>query len=293
MCGTPAIFGDYIDVYDIQRAVEDGNTVRIYYEGRLAKIELKEEERPKIDPDFEEVTEEEDTPTKEKLKSKWARMEAMVGTPKRIALIAKDIVDHFEKRLEAMDGKAMIVCMSRRICVELYKEIFKLRTQWHSDDDEKGALKVVMTGSAADILDCQPHIRNKQRRERLPETNLFKVARVLPGGPMDKAGIQSGDVLEAADGYPLGGAGVAGSFWPFTQRLLVESWTPARPLHSEAAWASHSPDQIDEYTFVVVFQIGQVVGEVGEVVAHAGFQVLANMTIDRGQRAAASLIYIR
>jgi type I restriction enzyme R subunit len=166
---TPAIFGDYIDVYDIQRAVEDGNTVRIFYEGRLAKIELKEEERPKIDPEFEEVTEEEDVPTKEKLKSKWARMEAMVGTPKRIALIAKDIVDHFEKRLEAMDGKAMIVCMSRRICVELYKEIAKLRPQWHSEDDEKGALKVVMTGSASDVLDFQPHIRNKPRRERLAE----------------------------------------------------------------------------------------------------------------------------
>ena len=166
---TPAIFGDYIDVYDIQRAVEDGATVRIFYEGRLAKIELKEEERPKIDPDFEEVTEEEDVPTKEKLKSKWARMEAMVGTPKRVALIAKDIVDHFEKRLEAMDGKAMIVCMSRRICVELYKEIAKLRPQWHSDDDERGALKVVMTGSASDVLDFQPHIRNKPRRERLAD----------------------------------------------------------------------------------------------------------------------------
>jgi type I restriction enzyme R subunit len=166
---TPAIFGDYIDVYDIQRAVEDGNTVRIFYEGRLAKIALKDEERPKIDPDFEEVTEEEDVSTKEKLKSKWARMEAMVGTPKRLALIAKDIVDHFEKRLEAMEGKGMIVCMSRRICVELYKEIAKLRPQWHEDDDEKGGLKVVMTGSAADVLDFQPHIRNKQRRERIAE----------------------------------------------------------------------------------------------------------------------------
>ena len=166
---TPAIFGDYIDVYDIQRAVEDGNTVRIFYEGRLAKIALKDEERPKIDPDFEEVTEQEDVPTKEKLKSKWARMEAMVGTPKRLALIAKDIVDHFEKRLEAMNGKGMIVCMSRRICVELYKEIAKLRPGWHDNDDEKGRLKVVMTGSAADVLDFQPHIRNKQRRERLAE----------------------------------------------------------------------------------------------------------------------------
>ena len=164
---TPAVFGDYIDVYDIQRAVDDGATVRIYYEGRLAKLELKQEERPKIDPDFEEVTEEEDVPTKEKLKSKWARMEAMVGTPKRIGLISKDIVEHFERRLEAMDGKAMIVCMSRRICVDLYNAIVKLRPEWQSDDDEKGAIKIVMTGSASDILEWQPHIRNKPRREFL------------------------------------------------------------------------------------------------------------------------------
>jgi type I restriction enzyme R subunit len=164
---TPAVFGDYIDVYDIQRAVEDGATVRIYYEGRLAKLELKEEERPKIDPDFEEVTEEEDIPTKEKLKTKWARMEAMVGTPKRIGLIATDIVEHFDRRLEAMDGKAMIVCMSRRICVDLYNAIIKLRPQWHSEDDEKGAVKIVMTGSASDVIEWQPHIRNKPRREHL------------------------------------------------------------------------------------------------------------------------------
>jgi type I restriction enzyme R subunit len=164
---TPAVFGDYIDVYDIQRAVEDGATVRIFYEGRLAKIELKEEERPKIDPEFEEVTEEEDVPTKEKLKSKWARMEAMVGTPKRVGIIAKDLVEHFERRLEAMDGKGMIVCMSRRICVDLYNAIIKLRPDWHNEDDEKGAIKIVMTGSASDVLDFQPHIRNKPRREFL------------------------------------------------------------------------------------------------------------------------------
>ena len=120
---TPAVFGDYIDVYDIQRAVEDGATVRIYYEGRLAKLELKEEERPKIDPEFEEVTEGEEVTIKEKLKTKWARMEAMVGTEHRLGLIAQDIVDHFERRLDAMDGKAMIVCMSRRICVDLYDAI--------------------------------------------------------------------------------------------------------------------------------------------------------------------------
>lgn len=164
---TPAVFGNYIDVYDIQRAVEDGATVRIFYEGRLAKIELKEEERPKIDPEFEEVTEEEDAPTKEKLKSKWARMEAMVGTPKRVGIIAKDLVEHFEKRLEAMEGKGMIVCMSRRVCVDLYNAIIKLRPEWHNADDEKGAIKIVMTGSASDVLDFQPHIRNKPRREFL------------------------------------------------------------------------------------------------------------------------------
>jgi type I restriction enzyme R subunit len=164
---TPAVFGDYIDVYDILRAVEDGATVRIYYEGRLAKLELKEEERPKIDPDFEEVTEEEDVPTKEKLKTKWARMEAMVGTEKRIGLIAKDINEHFARRLDAMDGKAMIVCMSRRICVDLYNAIVKLRPEWHSEDDEKGAIKIVMTGDASDNIEWQPHIRNKPRREFL------------------------------------------------------------------------------------------------------------------------------
>ncbi len=164
---TPAVFGDYIDVYDIQRAVEDGATVRIFYEGRLAKLELKEEERPKIDPDFEEVTEGEEVTTKEKLKTKWARMEAMVGTERRVGLIAEDIVDHFDRRLDAMDGKAMIVCMSRRICVDLYNAITKLRPDWHHEDDDKGAIKIVMTGSAADKIEWQPHIRNKPRREAL------------------------------------------------------------------------------------------------------------------------------
>jgi len=164
---TPAVFGDYIDVYDIQRAVEDGATVRIYYEGRLAKIDLKEEERPKIDPDFEDITEGEEASVKEKLKSRWARLEAMVGNEKRIGLIAKDIVDHWEKRLDAMDGKAMIVCMSRRICVELYAEIIKLRPQWHDEDDDKGGIKVVMTGDATDPVPWQQHIRSKRGREGL------------------------------------------------------------------------------------------------------------------------------
>ncbi len=132
---TRAVFGDYISIYDIQRAVEDKATVPIYYESRLAKLELKQEERPKLDENFEEVTEGEEEAKKEKLKSKWAALEALVGTDKRLELIARDLVDHFDNRLEAMEGKAMVVCMSRRICVELYKQIVKLRPTWHSDDD--------------------------------------------------------------------------------------------------------------------------------------------------------------
>ena len=169
---TRAVFGDYISVYDIQRAVQDGATVPIYYESRLAKLALDEAERPKIDPGFEEATEGEEVERKEKLKSKWAQLEAVVGAEKRLDLVARDIVDHFERRLEAMDGKAMIVCMSRRICVELYREIVKLRPDWNSSDDERGAGKVVMTGSASDPVDWQPHIRNKPRREAL--ANRFR-----------------------------------------------------------------------------------------------------------------------
>jgi type I restriction enzyme R subunit len=164
-----AVFGDYISVYDIQRAVTDGATVPIYYEGRLAKLELKESERPKIDPRFEEVTEGEEVDRKEKLKTKWAQLEAVVGSEKRIKLIARDLVDHFESRLAAMDGKAMVVVMSRRIAVELYRELVALRPSWHGESDEEGSLKVVMTGSASDPLEWQPHIRNKPRREVLAQ----------------------------------------------------------------------------------------------------------------------------
>src|SRR5581483_9259695 len=156
---TRAVFGDYISVYDIQRAVADGATVPIYYESRLARLELSEAERPKIDPQFEEATEGEEVERKEKLKSRWAQLEAVVGTEKRLALIARDLVEHFEKRCEAMDGKAMVVAMSRRIAVELYREIALLRPEWAIDDDGAGTVKVVMTGSAADPLHWQPHIR--------------------------------------------------------------------------------------------------------------------------------------
>lgn len=166
---TRAVFGDYISVYDIQRAVSDGATVPIYYESRLAKLELKDAEKPRLDAEFEEVTEGEEQERKEKLKSKWAALESVVGTEKRIALIARDLVDHFEKRLEALDGKAMIVCMSRRICVDLYSALVKLRPHWHSAEDENGALKIVMTGSATDPVDWQQHIRNKDRRDKLAQ----------------------------------------------------------------------------------------------------------------------------
>ena len=162
---TRAVFGDYISVYDIQRAVVDGATVPIYYESRLAKLELKASERPKIDPEFEEATEGEEVERKEKLKSRWAQLEAVVGSDNRIKLIARDLVDHFENRLSTMDGKAMVVCMSRRICVELYREIAALRPKWHGDTDELGSMKVIMTGSASDPMEWQGHIRNKKRRE--------------------------------------------------------------------------------------------------------------------------------
>jgi type I restriction enzyme R subunit len=169
---TRAVFGDYISVYDIQQAVADGATVPIYYEGRLAKLELKESERPKIDPEFEEVTEGEETEEKEKLKTKWAALESIVGSNNRVELIAQDLLKHYDARLEVIEGKAMIVCMSRRICVELYNAIIKMRPEWHSTDDAKGALKIVMTGSASDPLEWQGHIRNKERREKL--ANRFK-----------------------------------------------------------------------------------------------------------------------
>ncbi|MCX6821975.1 MAG: type I restriction endonuclease subunit R, partial [Candidatus Aenigmarchaeota archaeon] len=164
---TPAVFGKYVDIYDIEKSINDGATVRIYYESRLAKIELKPEERPKIDEEFDEVTEGEETTKKELLKSKWARLEKVIGSNQRIERLAKDIVDHFEKRLTVLDGKGMIVCMSRRICVDLYNEIIKLHSQWHHPDDDKGFIKIIMTGSASDPIEWQQHIRNTTRRRAI------------------------------------------------------------------------------------------------------------------------------
>ena len=164
---TRAVFGDYISVYDIQRAVQDKATVPIHYESRLARLSLDESEKPGIDPDFEEVTEGEEIERKERLKTKWAQLEAIVGSEKRLRLIAEDIINHYESRFEAMDGKAMVVCMSRRICIDLYRELVRLHPDWNSEEDDKGSLKVVMTGNATDPTDWQPHIRNKARREAL------------------------------------------------------------------------------------------------------------------------------
>ncbi|MDE0071899.1 MAG: type I restriction endonuclease subunit R [Caldilineaceae bacterium] len=169
---TRAVFGDYISVYDIQRAVEDGATVPIYYESRLAKLALDERERPRIDPEFEEVTEGEEEARRERLKGRWAQLEAVVGTEKRVGQIAADIVSHFEQRLDALQGKAMVVCMSRRICIDLYRALARLRPEWEEEDDGRGTIKVVMTGSASDPVEWQPHIRNKARREGL--ANRFR-----------------------------------------------------------------------------------------------------------------------
>ena len=164
---TRAVFGEYISIYDIQQAVSDGATVPIYYESRVAKLELPEDLKPFIDEEFEEVTEDEEEGLKQRLKSRWAQLEALVGSDRRLSNVAADIVAHFERRNAQMPGKGMIVCMSRRICVKLYEEIRKLRPDWHHDDDDKGEMKVVMTGSASDVAEFQPHIRNKARREDL------------------------------------------------------------------------------------------------------------------------------
>jgi len=164
---TPAVFGHYIDIYDISRAVEDGATVPIYYESRLARIELPEDEKPRVDAEIEALTEDEAASEQERLKRKWSTVEALVGAEKRLRMVAEDLVAHFEARVQAMDGKAMVVCMSRRICVELYGQIVALRPDWHSDDDNAGLVKIVMTGSASDPEAWQPHIGGKVRRDLL------------------------------------------------------------------------------------------------------------------------------
>ena len=166
---TQAVFGNYVDVYDIQQAVIDKATVPIYYESRLAKVHFAEDEKVQLDDRFEELTEGEELTLRQQLRAKWTRLEAIVGNPNRVKKIAEDLVNHFEQRNSVLDGKAMIVCMSRRICVEVYEAIIKLRPSWHSDLDDKGTIKVVMTGSSSDELKMQSHIRNKPRRKAIGE----------------------------------------------------------------------------------------------------------------------------
>jgi len=164
---TPAVFGDYVDVYDISRAVEDKSTVPIYYESRLARVELETAKLPEIDAAVDALFDDETISEQEKAKSNWSSVERLVGAPPRLDIVAQDIVNHFEDRLEAMAGKSMIVCMSRAICVDLYSRITALRPEWHSEDDKEGAIKVVMTGSASDPLEWQQHIGSKMRRDLL------------------------------------------------------------------------------------------------------------------------------
>lgn len=164
---TVNIFGQCISIYDISKSIEDKTTVPIYYESRLVKINLPEDQKEALNQSFEEISEDMEMAVREKEKRKWAMLESLVGVDTRLELVAKDVVDHFEKRLEAMDGKAMIVCMSRRICVELYKHIVKLRPEWAGNDDNDSIINVIMTGSASDPVEWQKHIRNKPRRNEM------------------------------------------------------------------------------------------------------------------------------
>ena len=164
---TPAVFGDYIDIYDIQRGVEDGTTVPIYYESRLPRIGLDEDQIAQLDEDIEALADDEDISENEKKKGRWARIEALVGAKNRLNMVAADLVEHFEARVNALDGKAMIVCMSRRICIAIYDAIIAIRPNWHSAYDDQGRIKVVMTGAANDPKVWQQHIGNQARRDLL------------------------------------------------------------------------------------------------------------------------------
>ena len=164
---TRAVFGDYIHIYDMQQAREDGATVAIYFESRLAKLGLKQETLPTIDAEVDELAEDEEEDQQARLKSRWAALESIVGAEPRIRQVAEDLVEHFEERSKAQSGKAMVVAMSREICVHLYDAIVALRPDWHDEDPERGAIKIVMTGSASDKPLLRPHIYSKQVKKRL------------------------------------------------------------------------------------------------------------------------------
>lgn len=164
---TQAVFGNYVDIYDVQQAVEDGATVRIFYESRLAKIELAKADQELLDQRVEEITEDDELTERQKRFARWASKEAVVGSTHRLEQVAADIVQHFEQRVSAAEGKGMIVCMSRRICVELHDEIIKLRPEWYNREDDKGSIKIVMTGSSSDPLAWQEHIRSKEKQKAI------------------------------------------------------------------------------------------------------------------------------
>src|SRR5690554_2699791 len=163
---TRAVFGDYVSIYDIQDAVDDGATVPIYYESRLAKLDINAADIEALNDDVDEIIEdEEDSAVRESTKSKWAALEKLVGSQPRVQQIAQDLVGHFENRLRTMDGKALIVCMSREICVDMYNAIVAIKPEWHDSDPSKGVIKIVMTGSASDKSKMQPHIYNKETKK--------------------------------------------------------------------------------------------------------------------------------
>jgi type I restriction enzyme, R subunit len=166
---TRIVFGDYIDIYDVGRAIADKATVPIYFESRLNKLSISVDETAHLDEGFEELTEDAEEAERQKMGSRWSQIEALVGTEKRLAQIAADLVQHSDRRAEVISGKIMIVGMSRRICVDLYAQLAALRPEWAEEEDEAGAMKVIMTGNAADPANHQEHIRNKERRERLAE----------------------------------------------------------------------------------------------------------------------------
>jgi type I restriction enzyme R subunit len=160
---TRQVFGNDISVYDVLQAQRDHVTVPIYYEGRHVKLDLPDEEKPKLDDELDDIVSEEDEETRGKIKSKWAALEAVVGTPHRIEIVAADIDRHFAQQQEVLPGKAMVVCMSRRICVEMYNALVRLHPEWDSDDDTTGAIKVIMSGTPGERLEWQKHIRTKQQ----------------------------------------------------------------------------------------------------------------------------------
>ena len=166
---TRTVFGDYISIYDIEKSIEDGATVPIYYENRLVKLDLDQAVKDELDRQFEELTEGTEEEFQEKLKSKYSTLEELVAHPKRIGLIAEDMLDHFDKRTEALEGKAMVVCISRDAAVKVYEAVTELRPEWHSDRDEEGKIKVVMTGSSSDPSNYQQHIRSKTNRDLIGE----------------------------------------------------------------------------------------------------------------------------